>query len=122
MPSTEHHMENISHLNATLFSCAKVADRPYAPPRRARIHAIFADGVEKFALSATAQVLAGLLHTSVLLFYSGLVEFLFHENLTLGRLHYADVGCGRMPGILYLHYHAAFPNNSSSWPLRPLQI
>ena len=44
----------------------QVADRPYNPPKRARIRAFFADGVEKFALAAAVEVLPALLHVSVL--------------------------------------------------------
>lgn len=61
----------------------QVADRPYAQPKRARIRAYFADGVEKFALAAAVEVLPVLLHTSVLLFYIGLVDFLLHINHTV---------------------------------------
>ena len=35
----------------------QVADRPYYPPKRARIRAVFVDGVEKFGLAATVEVL-----------------------------------------------------------------
>ncbi|KAI9450062.1 hypothetical protein BJY52DRAFT_1358249, partial [Lactarius psammicola] len=62
----------------------KVANQPYAPPKRARIHAFFADGVEKFAPVTAMEVLPVLLHTSVLLFYVGLVDFLLHINHTVG--------------------------------------
>ncbi len=61
----------------------QVADRPYAQPKRARIRAFFADGVEKFALSAAVEVLPVLLHTSVLLFYIGLIDFLLNINHTV---------------------------------------
>ncbi|KAI0298061.1 hypothetical protein B0F90DRAFT_1736076 [Multifurca ochricompacta] len=61
----------------------QVADRPYAPPKRARIRAFFAEGVEKFGLAAAVEVLPALLHTSVLLFYIGLIDFLFNINHTV---------------------------------------
>ena len=61
----------------------QVADRPYYPPKRARIRAFFADGVEKFGLGAAIEVLPALLHASVLLFYIGLVDFLLNINHTV---------------------------------------
>ncbi|KAH9029297.1 hypothetical protein EDB83DRAFT_2654891 [Lactarius deliciosus] len=53
------------------------------PPKRARIRAFFADGVEKFALGAAVEVLPVLLHTSVLIFYIGLIDFLLNINHTV---------------------------------------
>ena len=61
----------------------QVADGPYGPPKRARIRAFFAEGVEKFALAAAVEVLPVLLHTSVLLFYIGLIDFLLNINHTV---------------------------------------
>jgi len=61
----------------------QIADRPYYPPKRARIRAFFADGMEKFGLAAAIEVLPALLHASVLLFYVGLVDFLFNINHTV---------------------------------------
>ncbi|KAH9053812.1 hypothetical protein EDB87DRAFT_159792 [Lactarius vividus] len=61
----------------------QIADRPYAQPKRARIRAFFADGVEKFALGAAVEVLPVLLHTSVLIFYIGLIDFLLNINHTV---------------------------------------
>jgi hypothetical protein len=61
----------------------QLAGRPYSPPKRARIRAFFADGVEKFGLSAAVEVLPGLLHASVLLFYVGLIDFLVNINHTV---------------------------------------
>ena len=97
-----------------------MTDRPYAPPRRARIHAIFADGVEKFALATAAQVLAGLLHTSVLLFYSGLVDFLFHENLTLGYIMLTLVAVGCLAYFILTIMPLFYPNSPYETPLTSL--
>jgi hypothetical protein len=97
-----------------------MADRPCAPPRRARIHAVFADGVEKFALAATAQVLAGLLHASVLLFYSGLVDFLIHENLTLGYAMLTWVVIGCLTYFILTIMPLFYPNSPYETPLSSL--
>ncbi|KAH9173773.1 hypothetical protein EDB89DRAFT_1834628, partial [Lactarius sanguifluus] len=61
----------------------QIADRPYTQPKRARIRAFFTDGVEKFALGAAVEVLPVLLHTSVLIFYIGLIDFLLNINHTV---------------------------------------
>lgn len=61
----------------------QVTDTPYGPPKRARIRAFFAEGVEKFALAAAVEVLPVLLHTSVLIFYIGLIDFLLNINHTV---------------------------------------
>ncbi|KAF8266272.1 hypothetical protein EI94DRAFT_1586334, partial [Lactarius quietus] len=58
----------------------QVADGPYGPPKRARIRAFFAEGVDRFALAAAIEVLPVLLHTSVLIFYIGLIDFLISIN------------------------------------------
>lgn len=73
----------------------QVADRPYGPPKRARIRAFFADGVDKFGLAAAVEVLPFLLHASVLLFYIGLIDFLININHTVAfiLLTWVAIGC-----------------------------
>ncbi|KAH9957142.1 hypothetical protein BC827DRAFT_722637 [Russula dissimulans] len=87
----------------------QVADRPYNPPKRARIRAFFADGVEAFALAAAVEVLPALLHASVLLFYVGLVDFLLNINHTVAYLLLSLVSFGVliyfMLTIMPLYYH-----------------
>lgn len=87
----------------------QVADRPYNPPKRARIRAFFADGVEKFGLAAAVEVLPALLHASVLLFYVGLVDFLFGINHTVAFILLALVTTGvlvyALLTIMPLYYH-----------------
>lgn len=62
----------------------QVADRPYVTAKQARIRAYFAEGVEKYGLATAVDVLPILLHFSVLLFYIGLIDFLFNINHTVG--------------------------------------
>jgi len=87
----------------------QVADRPYNPPKRARIRAFFADGVEKFALAAAVEVLPALLHASVLLFYIGLIDFLLNVNQTVAYLLLTLVSLGVLIyfllTIMPLYYH-----------------
>ena len=57
-----------------------VADRPYSPPKRARIRAFFADGVDRFGLQTAIKILPSFLRFSILLFFIGLVDFLLNLN------------------------------------------
>ena len=50
------------HQSQHEFNGMQVADWPYSPPKRARIRAYFADGIEKFAFAAAVEVLPVLLH------------------------------------------------------------
>ncbi|KAI0264887.1 hypothetical protein BC834DRAFT_237693 [Gloeopeniophorella convolvens] len=61
-------------------------DRPYAPARRARIRAFFAEGVQKWRLITAVEALPVFLHISVLLFFVGLVDWLLQINHVLGWL------------------------------------
>ena len=62
----------------------QVADRPYITVEQARIRAYFLKGVEDFGLATAVEVLPVLLHSSVLLFYIGLIDFLLNINFTVG--------------------------------------
>jgi Family of unknown function (DUF6535) len=55
----------------------------YSPHRRAPIRAFFANGVDKFHLPWSVEVLPTLLHLSLFLFFSGLGIFLFNINHTV---------------------------------------
>jgi hypothetical protein len=56
-----------------------------APRKRARIRAYMFEGVEKFRLSGVVEALPLLLHTSVFLFFAGLIDFLFPINNVVAR-------------------------------------
>jgi Family of unknown function (DUF6535) len=92
-----------------------VAGRRYGPSKRARIRAFFAYGVEKFGLPAAVEVLPGLLHMSVLLFYVGLVDFLLTINHTV-----VGLSCDWMPDILHPHHpcHYFIPTHHTKPPFR----
>ena len=53
-----------------------------SPPKRARIRAFFADGIDKLHLPWVVEALPILLHLSLSLFLAGLVIFLFNVNQT----------------------------------------
>jgi hypothetical protein len=98
----------------------QVADRPYAPPRRARIRAFFSDGVEKFALAAAVEVLPALLHTSVLLFYIGLIDFLININHTVAFFLLTWVAVGVLTYFVLSMMPLFFPNSPYQTPLSSL--
>ena len=95
----------------------QVADRPYSPPRRARIRAFFADGVENFGLDAAAEVLAALLHASVFLFYLGLTDFLMHNNTTVGYTMLIWVVIGCLTYSIFTFMPVFYPNSPYETPL-----
>ena len=98
----------------------QVADRPYAPPRRARIRAFFSDGVEKFALAAAVEVLPALLHASVLLFYVGLIDFLINVHHTVAFILLAWVVIGCLTYFVLTIMPLFFPNSPYQTPLSSL--
>jgi hypothetical protein len=98
----------------------QVADRPYAPPKRARIRAFFADGVEKFALAAAVEVLPALLHASVLLFYVGLIDFLINVNHTVAYSLLAWVATGFLIYFILSIMPLFYPNSPYQTPLSSL--
>jgi hypothetical protein len=51
-----------------------------SPEKRARMHAIFADGVDKMHIPWAVEGLPTLLHLSLFLFFAGLVIFLFNVD------------------------------------------
>ncbi|KAI9439749.1 hypothetical protein H4582DRAFT_1812904, partial [Lactarius indigo] len=61
-----------------------------APRKRARIRAYMFEGVEKFRLFQAVEAIPLLLHTSVFLFFAGLVDFLVPINKAVA---YFALGC-----------------------------
>jgi len=98
----------------------QVADRPYGPPKRARIRAFFADGVDKFGLAAAVEVLPVLLHASVLLFYAGLVDFLININHTVAFILMAWVAIALLIYFLLTIMPLFYPNSPYQTPLSSL--
>ena len=98
----------------------QVADRPYSPQKRARIRAFFADGVDKFALAAAVEVLPGLLHTSVLLFHIGLVDFLLDINPTVAFILLAWVAMECLIYFIITIMPLFYPNSPYQTPISSL--
>jgi hypothetical protein len=98
----------------------QVADRPYALPKRAQIRAFFSDGVDKFALGAAVEVLPALLHTSVLLFYVGLIDFLLNINHTVAFTLLAWVAIGVLTYFVLSMMPLFYPNSPYQTPLSSL--
>ena len=61
----------------------RLAQHRGAPHKRARMRAYFSDGIEVFKLNQATETIITLLHISVFLFFTGLVEFLFPINTTV---------------------------------------
>jgi len=98
----------------------QVADRPYGPPKRARIRAFFADGVDKFALAAAVEVLPGILHVSVLLFYVGLIDFLININHTVAFILLTWVAMACLIYFILTIMPLFYPNSPYQTPLSSL--
>jgi hypothetical protein len=64
----------------------KLTQSRYSLHKRARIRAFYAEGVEKLLLPWTVETLPTLLHTSLFLFFAGLVVFLLNVNITTFKL------------------------------------
>ena len=64
----------------------RVIQTRYAPHKRARIRAFFAEGVDKLHLPWTVEALPALLHLSLFLFFAGLAVFLFNINHTVFKV------------------------------------
>ena len=93
-----------------------------SPPKRARIRAFFAEGVERLHLHWAVEALPALLHISVFLFFAGLCVYLFSAHKTVFSVVVAWVGLcvvvyGYITVLPILHkdspYHA--PLSSFIW-------
>ena len=69
-----------------------VTQPPCTPHRRARLRSYFAEGVDKSRLPWATEALPALLHCSLLLFFIGLVLFLFNIHHTVFTVVLAWVG------------------------------
>jgi hypothetical protein len=79
----------------------RITQSRYSPHKRARIRAFFAEGVEKCLLPWAVETLPTLLHTSLFLFFAGLVVFLCNVNLTIFKLVLSWVGlCTALYGCI----------------------
>ena len=81
----------------------QVTQPHYKLHERARIRSFFAEGVEKSFLPLAVEALPTLLHLSLLLFFAGLVVFLWNINLTIFKLALSWVGvCTAFYGCITL--------------------
>jgi hypothetical protein len=79
----------------------KVTQPRYSPHKRARIRALFAEGVEKFLLPWAVEALPTMLHLSLFLFFAGLSVFLWNVNLTIFKLVLSWIGlCTALYGCI----------------------
>ena len=70
----------------------KITQSRYSPHKQARLRAFFAEGVAKCLLPWAVEILPTLLHTSLFLFFAGLVVFLCNVDLTIFKLILSWVG------------------------------
>ena len=70
----------------------KLTQTRYAPHKRARIRAFFAEGVEKLRLPWAVEALPALLHLSLFLFFAGLAVYLFNINHTIFKVAISWIG------------------------------
>ncbi|KAF8484504.1 hypothetical protein DFH94DRAFT_842406 [Russula ochroleuca] len=62
-----------------------------SPEKRARMHAFFADGVEKMHIPWAVEGLPTLLHLSLFLFFGGLAIFLYNVDQEVFMYHFYDL-------------------------------
>ncbi|KAI9429587.1 hypothetical protein H4582DRAFT_210714, partial [Lactarius indigo] len=100
----------------------KVSQPRFGAHVRARIHAYFAEGVEKSHIVQVADACPTLLHVSLFLFFAGLVVFLWNVDLTIFKLVLSWVGvCTTIYGYITLaqifHHNSPYytPLSSLAW-------
>jgi hypothetical protein len=92
----------------------RLALRRGAPHKRARMRAYISDGIEGFKLNRAIEAIITLLHISVFLFFTGLVEFLLPTNKTVA---YVTLGCVALFAYSY-GILTILPNLSFNCPYR----
>ena len=98
---------------------ANKKDSDFKLSQRVRIYAFFLVGVERFALPVAVEVIPVLLHSSVLLFFGGLAEFLLNVNHTIGYMMSAMVASGFLIYIFLTIMPLFIPNSPYQTPLSP---
>jgi hypothetical protein len=98
----------------------QTSQRWYAPYKRARIRAFFAEGIEQFGLPAAVEALPALLHISVFLFFAGLVDFLININHTVAFSLLSAVVAGTSAYFLFTVLPLIYPNSPYQTPLTSL--
>ncbi|KAI0045664.1 hypothetical protein FA95DRAFT_1495195, partial [Auriscalpium vulgare] len=76
----------------------QASQRSAAPYKRARIRTFLFQGVEKFHLAGAVEFIPALLHTSVFLFFAGLVDFMMAINHTVA---YTALTCSLLTAAAY---------------------
>ena len=95
----------------------QTSQHSYAPYKRARIRAFFAEGIERFGLPTAVEALPALLHISVFLFFAGLVDFLINVNHTVAFSLLSAVVVGASAYFLFTTLPLIYPNSPYQTPL-----
>ena len=98
----------------------RASQRWYAPYKRARIRAFFAEGVERFGLPVAVEALPAILHVSVFLFFAGLVDFLININHTVAFSLLSAVAVLATTYFLFTALPLIYPNSPYQTPLTAL--
>jgi hypothetical protein len=98
----------------------QASQRWYAPYKRARIRAFFAEGVGRFGLPVAVEALPALLHVSVFLFFAGLVDFLININHTVAFSLLSAVAVLASAYFLFTALPLIYPNSPYQTPLTAL--
>ena len=95
----------------------EVAYPRLSPPKRARIHAFYSEGVENLHAPWTVEALPALLHASLFFFFAGLSVFLFNVHLTIFRAVTAWIGICVISYACLTFLPIIFKNSPYSGPL-----
>ena len=98
----------------------QTSQRWYAPYKRVRIRAFFAEGIERFRLPVAVEALPALLHISVFFFFAGLVDFLININHTVAFSLLSAVVVGTSAYFLFTVLPLIYPNSPYQTPLTTL--
>ncbi|KAI0062607.1 hypothetical protein BV25DRAFT_1825108 [Artomyces pyxidatus] len=98
------------------------AQRTGSLRRHGYIHAYLFTGFQTFRMKSAVEALPALLHTSVALFFAGLVDFLFSINNTVASVVLACVVLGALIYIGLTFLPLRWPNCPYATPLSPLNV
>ncbi|KAF8259763.1 hypothetical protein EI94DRAFT_969495 [Lactarius quietus] len=100
----------------------KLTQTRYSLHKRARIRSFFAEGVQKSLLPWAVEALPALLHVSLVLFFAGLLVFLWNVHLTIFGVVLSWIGtCTALYGCTML-VSLVYRDSPYNTPLTPLVL
>ncbi|KAI0062771.1 hypothetical protein BV25DRAFT_1779874, partial [Artomyces pyxidatus] len=79
-------------------------------------------GLQTFRFKAAVEALPALLHASVILFFVGMVEFLFPINKTVAYVLLSFVSIGTLLYLALTILPVIWPNSPYATPLSPVMV